>query len=90
MSARADCRTRCRRAADLFRALQPSAGALLREEAGGAVMSGRKVPAVRYTAQKYIRTRAVRGVATQRTEDNPRRLGKSVEDPKEDERLMSV
>jgi hypothetical protein len=38
---------------------------------------------------EYIRTRAVRGVATQRTEDNPRRLGKSVEDPKEDERLMS-
>jgi hypothetical protein len=27
---------------------------------------------------------------TQRTEDNPRRLGKRVEDPKEDERLMCV
>jgi hypothetical protein len=39
---------------------------------------------------EYIRTRAVRGVAAQRTEDNPRRLGESVEDPKEDERLMSV
>jgi hypothetical protein len=38
---------------------------------------------------EYIRTRAVQGVTTQRTEDNPRRLGKSVEDPKEDERLMS-
>jgi hypothetical protein len=34
---------------------------------------------------EYIRTRAVRGVTTQRTEDNPGRLGKSVEDPKEDE-----
>ena len=39
---------------------------------------------------EYIRTREVRGVAAQRTEDNPRRLWKSVEDPKEDERLMSV
>ena len=39
---------------------------------------------------EYIRNRAVRGVTTQHTEENPRRLGKSVEDPKEDERLMSV
>jgi hypothetical protein len=51
MSARAYCWTRCRRAVDLFRALPPSAGALSREEAGDAVMSGQKVPAVRYTAQ---------------------------------------
>jgi hypothetical protein len=39
---------------------------------------------------QYIHTRAVRGVAAQCTEDNPRRLGKRVEDPKEDECLMSV
>ena len=39
---------------------------------------------------EYIRTRAVRGVAAQRTKDKPGRLGKSVEDPKEDERLMSI
>jgi hypothetical protein len=52
-----ECRTRCRRAADLFRALPPSGsqaasdGVLSREEAGGAVMSCRKVPAIRKTAQ---------------------------------------
>ncbi len=38
---------------------------------------------------EYICTRAVRGVTARRTGDNPRILGKSVEDPKEDERLMS-
>jgi hypothetical protein len=34
--------------------------------------------------------RAVRGVAAEHTEDNPKRLEKGVEDPKEGERLMSV
>jgi hypothetical protein len=84
MSARADCRTRCRRAADLFLALPPSASALSSEEAGGPVMSCRKVPAVRYTAHNTC------ALVQYEAGDNPRRLGKSVEDLNEDERLMSI